>query len=888
MRRFRAGLAAVLWVAILAGSSPAFAAPRCYVHPRVERDLARAGTARVIVSLWDLSLPAARARDWRERMPAVEKLAARALQQAPKFQVRRRYAIFPFLAGSVDRDALEQLAASPVVEAVYPDHRLQATLTESGPLIGQPEAEAAGATGDGVGIAILDSGIDYTHPDLGGPDPFPNSKVVGGYDFVNDDSDPMDDEGHGTHVASTAAGTGATYRGIAPGARLLAVKVLDSEGIGYASDTVAGIEWCITNKSTYNIHVINLSLGIPDLEFTDPTECDEYPEGQAIADAVANGIFVAVSSGNDSFTDGLAFPACATAATSVGATYDTGDSNAGDVDAPTRYSNRGEMLDLFAPGAFITAAKLGGGYVTWQGTSMAAPHVAGAAAVLVQEGITDPAAIEQRLKLTGVQIVDPDTDIQTPRVDLAAALDGPPATGPDLVVEAVSIGHTTVGKGDSVPASITIQNTGTTASDPCQAVIALSKNTIPSPQDYLLGTIDVPALAPGEQSVQTPTVVIPDMPVGAYHVIAFADSGYAVAEKDETNNGLTGESVRVGYTAVVVESDIPEFMVAGETYPVTITMENDGDCTWTAAEGFRLAATSPDDNADWGISEVPLPGGASVPPNGTATFNFNVIAPAAPGWRPCHWRMKKGASFFGETAAGATRVLVGDDSAQDQNYPAVSGDWVAYEVRRGTPEQPQYVIFAKDVSTGGVFRIPDDVNLPRDGFGNPLAPYQEFEVAYHLSPQLSGPWLAWVCDEVTGYVAQYDRYFTFYQVDALNLDSPGMYPIQATHQAADAQWPAVDGGRIVWEDYRNDPDHLAFYSQSWEPENPDIYIWDPDTEQTYPLCTAPDWQMYPRISGDLVVWEDWRSTTCRWTLTTTAFPTGRTTTDPTPIRRRRG
>jgi len=858
MRSLRISRWALAILVALGASPEAFGAAPAYVHPRVRQDLAATGTARVIVSLWDDALPQARAKDWPDRIPAVQELARRAIAAAPKFQVYRQYQIFPFLAGSVDEAGLAQLAACPLVEGVYPDFEVKATLNQSGPLIGQPQAEAAGYTGTGIGIAIIDTGIDYTHPDLGGPAPYPNAKVTGGYDFVNNDTDPRDDEGHGTHVASIAAGTDTTYRGIAPGARLLAVKVLDANGSGAMSVVMAGVEWCIQHKTDFNIRAINMSLGIS-VEYTDPADCNGFPEAQAIEDAVAAGMLVAASSGNDGYLRGISFPACITAATSVGATYDE-TRDGGTVDTTTYYSNRGELVDLLAPGSFIMAAKLGGGFIEHEGTSMAAPHVAGAAAVLAQKGLATPAAIEQRLKLTGKQIVDPLTDLQTPRIDVQQALQGAPTTGPDLVVTAVSISSTTISYGDQVTLSITVKNQPGASSAPAsEAIVALSTNSIPSPQDIGLATLSFPALAAGQTSTQSDTMTLPEMATGTYKLVGFADSAYEVVEKDETNNGLTGSTVQVGHTAAVVANGIPEFMLPGETYPITVIMKNDGDFTWTAAEGFVLAATSPDNTTRWGITSVPLPGGVSVAPGDLVSFQSNVTAPTEIGWYPCHWRMKRGtAGFFGEVATGASRVLVADEHVHGQNYPAVSGDRVVYEdySRTTTP----YAITVKDLNTGGTFTIPDNVTLPiNPGTGLPLPPYEYFDIAWHWLPQISGPWVAWIVDDVEGYVPIYGRSFLFYQIAALSLAHSHDYPTRVTYQAADAIFPAVSGGRIVWEDYRNDPDKLAFYPRSVYDENPDIAIWDADTENTYLLCSEPDWQMSPRISGNLVVWEDWRN-----------------------------
>ena len=167
-------LALLVGLAGAAGGAAAGEAPvrverpraAAYAHSRVLDQMAEAGESRVIVVMGDPSLPEARARDWRQRGRAIAELAGRVMRDAPRLQVERRYSIFPLLSARVDEQALRQLRASPAVEGIYPDRKMKATLAQSGPLIGQPTVETAGYDGAGVGIAILDSGIDYTHPDL--------------------------------------------------------------------------------------------------------------------------------------------------------------------------------------------------------------------------------------------------------------------------------------------------------------------------------------------------------------------------------------------------------------------------------------------------------------------------------------------------------------------------------------------------------------------------------------------------------------------------------------------------------------------------------------------------------------------------------------------------
>jgi beta propeller repeat protein len=827
----------------------------------------------VVVVLGHPSLPQAWARDCRERGPAVNELTRRVEADAPHFRVTHRYQVFPFVAGRADELALEELAASGVVEGVYPDREHHAVLAESGPLIGQPEAEAAGHIGTGIGIAVIDTGVDYAHPDLGGGG-FPNAKVVGGWDFVNSDADPMDDNGHGTYVAGIAAGTGSTYRGIAPGAKLIALKVLDSSGLGYTSEIIAALQWCVTHKAEFNIKVANLSLS-DSAEWRDPADCDADPEGQAVSTAVASGIVVTVASGNGDpvthigYKHGVGMPACATDAIAVGATWDSGP----EVDTPASFSNRGELLDVYAPGIWITSARWSGdpsgtgSYVTGAGTSSAAPHVAGAAAVLFDmlgAGAT-PGAIAARLARTGVQIVDPATGVGTPRIDLVRAMDDLPSSGPDLVVTAVSSTTSSGLQGASVSVNVIVKNQGDAASPACKAVVGMSENLVPSPQDGEVATVDVPAVAAGASWPSgAVTGHVPGLLPGDYWLTAFADSGYQVSEKDETNNGGVGSTFTVkSLSSYVQSSTIPASMLKGESRSVSITIWNDGTTPWTSAEGYALSAASPLGNDTWGVSQVALPS-STVAVGGTVTFSFAITAPTTPGLYPCHWQMVRGDQPFGEIATGATKTRVVDDSQWGQAYPAISGDWVAFEDYRIASSVTMWNLIA-----GGGIMLPDDIPFPTQWdpvnlWYEPVPPYENFDISYHMFPDVSGSWVTWMVND-------YPENQWYLQIAADNVLNLSVLPLRLTYQDKDAMYPAIDGKYVVWEDYRNDPDGMSADlspdpNDTFLDDNSDIYISDitdvtaPDDHfpPAYPLCTAPGPQFSPRISGNLVVWEDWR------------------------------
>ncbi|MET8977962.1 S8 family serine peptidase [Streptomyces sp. NPDC004539] len=265
-------------------------------------------------------------------------------------------------------------SARPVAH-VWLDAKVRASLAESVPQIGAPAMWRSGYTGKGVKVAVLDSGVDQTHPDLKGLE-------IAQKNFSGA-PDAEDRYGHGTHVASILAGSGARsggrYRGVAPDVRLLDGKVLADDGLGDTSGIVAGMQWAVDQGA----RVVNMSLGAVDSPGVDPMEA-------AIARLSGKALFV-VAAGNKGDGPGtIGSPGSAPAALTVGS-VDKQDRIADD-------SSRGPNLDgtpkpdLTAPGVDITAAQTtqgeepaGDGYAVHSGTSMAAPHVAGAAALVLQQ-----------------------------------------------------------------------------------------------------------------------------------------------------------------------------------------------------------------------------------------------------------------------------------------------------------------------------------------------------------------------------------------------------------------------------------------------------------------------------------------------------------------------
>ncbi|MEU6574502.1 S8 family serine peptidase [Streptomyces sp. NPDC046805] len=271
-------------------------------------------------------------------------------------------------------------AASGIAH-VWLDGVRKASLDTSVPQIGAPTAWAAGYTGKGVKIAVLDTGVDTNHPDL-------KDQVIESRNFTTA-ADATDHFGHGTHVASIAAGTGVAsggkYKGVAPDAKILNGKVLDDTGFGDDSGILAGMEWAAQEGAD----VVNLSLGGYDTPEIDPLEAEVDKL------SAEKGVLFAIAAGNEG-PESLGSPGSADAALTVGA-VDGGDRLADFSSTGPRVGDGAIKPDVTAPGVDITAAAAPGsvidqevgenppGYLTISGTSMATPHVAGAAAILKQE-----------------------------------------------------------------------------------------------------------------------------------------------------------------------------------------------------------------------------------------------------------------------------------------------------------------------------------------------------------------------------------------------------------------------------------------------------------------------------------------------------------------------
>lgn len=405
-------------------------AARPKIGAEVYRDLATDDRVQVIVMLEERAKSKVSIRELRESV----------ISATPEVSVVRSWSTVPGFAALIGRDALAALEENPNVAKVDLDAGGGHGLAQSVPLIRGDVARNLGYTGKGVTIAVVDSGVDLTHPDLreaiAAEACFCDSCCPNGSSTQFGPGAGRDEDGHGTNVAGIALSRG-RFPGVAPEARLVVVRVLDRDGrFGSTSQIVSALEWI--QEEHPEVKVVNMSL-LTEQRFSgvcDNAASHTMAMARAINNLRAAGVSVFACSGNARDTARLPSPACIANAISVGAVWkmelgsrtvlDCTD-NTTAADKITCFSNTNSTLDLLAPGAPIIASGLGGGSSSYAGTSQATPHAAGAAAVLLGKNPTlQPQDIETILKNTGKLILDPRIGLSTPRIDVAAAVQAAP------------------------------------------------------------------------------------------------------------------------------------------------------------------------------------------------------------------------------------------------------------------------------------------------------------------------------------------------------------------------------------------------------------------------------------------------------------------------------
>ncbi len=364
--------------------------------------------------------------------------------QSKSYRLNARYEVIPGLALSVDTEALDLLLQDPDIAAVGEDELHRPTLSQSIPHIGVDKVWQSGITGKGQAVAILDTGVDKTHPFLKG-------KIISEACYSSNDPDygissvcpggvtestaagagmPCAVEGcnHGTHVAGIAAGTSDSFSGVAKEANIIAIQVFarvenadlcgdeDPCSLASTSDILKGLERVYGIRNNYTIASANMSLGgglYDSVCDTTAAGLQYYPIAENLK---KSGIATIAASGNNYSKDSMSSPACVSNIISVG--------SASNNDVVSGFSNSISFLDLLAPGEQIYSSIPGGGFDTMGGTSMATPHVAGIWALAHQKDPTISVEdVLNGLKETGVMVTDSENGVTTARVQVDAFIE---------------------------------------------------------------------------------------------------------------------------------------------------------------------------------------------------------------------------------------------------------------------------------------------------------------------------------------------------------------------------------------------------------------------------------------------------------------------------------
>ena len=423
------------------------------------------GTVRAIVGLNvgfrpEGQLPPEQANAQRRGIETARNKVLERLAGAPH-GVARAFETVPSVVLELSPAAIDRLRNVPQVASIVEDELAAPTLAESSPLVEAPGAWAAGFDGTGQTVAVLDTGVDRAHSFFGG-------RVVEEACYSANSSCPNGSTtqtgagagvpctytsscDHGTHVAGIAAGSSASFSGVGRGAPIMAVQVFsrfDDANCGgsapcalsYNSDQIAGLERVYLLRTTRSFASVNMSLGGGQFF----SNCDDAPQKPAIDNLRSVGIATVIASGNAGFADSMGSPGCISTAVSVGSTTKS--------DTVSDFSNSASFLSLLAPGSDINSSVFpGGGFGFKNGTSMAAPHVAGAWAVLKQY---QPAAsvdtILAALQSTGKPVLDTRNNITKPRIRINRALQ---ALDPRVDIHLLKAGSVVATIAEDVPAA---------------------------------------------------------------------------------------------------------------------------------------------------------------------------------------------------------------------------------------------------------------------------------------------------------------------------------------------------------------------------------------------------------------------------------------------------
>nr|WP_073892034.1 S8 family serine peptidase [Saccharothrix sp. CB00851] len=514
--------------------------------------------------------------------------------------------------------AFQALVHDPGVKKVWLDGLRRPSLDRSTTQIGAPTAWEAGYTGEGVKVAVLDGGVDGAHPDLAG-------KEVAERNFT-DDPDATDVDGHGTHVAATVASNGITYKGVAPDARILDGKVCVLSGCA-ESWILDGMRWAVDQGAD----VVNLSLG-----GTDSPEVDPLEEAVNTLSASSGTLFV-IAAGNSARPGTVGSPGSADAALTVGA-VDRDDTIAYFSSRGPRVGDSAVKPDVTAPGVDIVAAKaatgtigtpVGDHHVALSGTSMATPHVAGAAALIAQQhpdwtGAQIKAALMASAKHNPALTA---FDQGTGRVDLAKALTATVTADP----VSLAMGRQAWPHDDDVPVTkeLTYRNNGTEPVTFPVTVEATGPDGEPAPAGmFTVSPAAVTVPAGGEATVSVTADTRAGTADGAF-------SGAVVAGdvlRTPVSVDREGESYEVTATFLDAEGGVPTrytgVVMGVDNDTFTFLRDNDNTVTTRLPRGEYMVYANilSGDPADLRVAVLPQPS-LSVKADASLTFDARTAEP---------------------------------------------------------------------------------------------------------------------------------------------------------------------------------------------------------------------------------------------------------------------